>query len=77
MSKLQGASTVTELSQILAKEVKKITGFDRVMVYRLDDNCNGIVIADDKPEYLASYLDLHYPALIFLIKPDNSSAKIR
>nr|WP_208492251.1 ATP-binding protein [aff. Roholtiella sp. LEGE 12411] len=62
ISKLQVASTVTEVSQILVKEVKKITGFDRVMVYRFDDDSNGIVIADDKPEYLASYLGLHYPA---------------
>ncbi|MBW4687110.1 MAG: GAF domain-containing protein [Komarekiella atlantica HA4396-MV6] len=63
ISKLQIASSVTEISQILVKEVKKITGFDRVMIYRFDDNSNGIVIADDKPEYLASYLGLHYPAL--------------
>ncbi|WP_193196350.1 ATP-binding protein [Nostoc sp. MG11] len=63
ISKLQVASSVTEISQVLVKEVKKITGFDRVMVYRFDDNSNGIVIADDKPEYLTSYLGLHYPAL--------------
>lgn len=62
MLKLQVASTVTELSQILAKEVKKITGFDRVMVYRFDENWNGIVIAEEKPEYLTAYLGLHYPA---------------
>ncbi len=62
MSKLQGTATVTELSEILAKEVKKITGFDRVMVYRLDNNWNGIVIAEEKPEYLTAYLGLHYPA---------------
>ncbi|WGV26020.1 sensor histidine kinase [Halotia branconii] len=62
MSKLQGAATVTKLSQILAKEIKKITGFDRVMIYRLDDDWNGIVIAEEKPEYLTAYLGLHYPA---------------
>ncbi|MBH8575133.1 GAF domain-containing protein [Nostocaceae cyanobacterium CENA369] len=62
MLKLQVASTVTELSQILAKEVKKITGFDRVMVYRFDENWNGIIIAEEKPEYLTAYLGLHYPA---------------
>ncbi|MFN6570251.1 ATP-binding protein [Dendronalium sp. ChiSLP03b] len=62
MLKLQVASTVTELSQILAKEVKKISGFDRVMVYRFDENWNGIIIAEEKPDYLTSYLGLHYPA---------------
>ncbi|RCJ31607.1 cyanobacterial phytochrome A [Nostoc minutum NIES-26] len=62
MLKLQVASTVTELSQILAKEVKKISGFDRVMVYRFNENWNGIIIAEEKPDYLTSYLGLHYPA---------------
>jgi two-component system, chemotaxis family, sensor kinase Cph1 len=62
MSKLQDASTVTELSQILVKEVKKITGFDRVMIYRFDEDWNGTVIAEEKPEYLTAYLGLHYPA---------------
>ncbi|QSJ20259.1 GAF domain-containing protein [Nostoc sp. UHCC 0702] len=62
ISRLQTVSTVTEVSQILANEVKKITGFDRVMVYRFDENWNGVVIAEAKPEYLTSYLGLHYPA---------------
>ncbi|MDZ8024325.1 MAG: ATP-binding protein [Nostoc sp. DedQUE11] len=62
ISKLQVASGVLELSQILAQEVKKITGFERVMVYRFDKDWNGVVIAEQKPEYLTSYLGLHYPA---------------
>ncbi|MFN6537192.1 MAG: ATP-binding protein [Nostoc sp. EkiNYC01] len=62
ISKLQVASGVIELSQILAQEVKKMTGFERVMVYRFDEDWNGIVIAEQKPEYLTSYLGLHYPA---------------
>ncbi|MEA5568158.1 ATP-binding protein [Anabaena sp. UHCC 0399] len=62
MLKLQAATNVSELSQILAKEVKRITGFDRVMVYRFDKNWNGTVIAEEKPEYLTSYLGLCYPA---------------
>ncbi|RCJ21747.1 cyanobacterial phytochrome A [Nostoc sp. ATCC 43529] len=62
ISKLQVASCVLELSQILAQEVKKITGFERVMIYRFDEDWNGAVIAEQKPEYLTSYLGLHYPA---------------
>jgi len=62
ISKLQVSSGVIELSQILAQEVKKITGFERVMVYRFDEDWNGVVIAEQKPEYLTSYLGLHYPA---------------
>jgi two-component system, chemotaxis family, sensor kinase Cph1 len=62
MSKLQCASSLGEISQIIVKEVKKITGFDRVMLYRFDEDWNGKVIAEAKPEYLTAYLGLHYPA---------------
>ncbi|MCG6134249.1 MAG: ATP-binding protein [Nostoc sp. LLA-1] len=62
MSKLQSASNLAEISQILVKEVQKITGFDRVMLYRFDENWDGKVIAEEKPEYLTAYLGLHYPA---------------
>ncbi|WP_427158240.1 ATP-binding protein [Aliinostoc sp. HNIBRCY26] len=62
LTKLQAATNIAEISQILAKEVKRITSFDRVMIYRFDENWNGIVIAEEKPEYLTSYLGLHYPA---------------
>lgn len=60
--KIQGASTLKELSQVLVKEVRKISGFDRVMLYRFDENWHGQVIAEEKPEYLTAYLGLHYPA---------------
>jgi chemotaxis family two-component system sensor kinase Cph1 len=62
MSKLQSASNLAEISQILVKEVQTITGFDRVMLYRFDENWHGTVIAEEKPEYLTAYLGLHYPA---------------
>ncbi|WP_084386889.1 sensor histidine kinase [Anabaena sp. CA = ATCC 33047] len=62
MLRIQGATNVNELSQILAKEIKKMTGFDRVMVYRFDEDWHGTVIAEEKPEYLTTYLGLHYPA---------------
>ncbi|MFH7026171.1 MAG: ATP-binding protein [Heteroscytonema crispum UTEX LB 1556] len=62
MSKLQGTSTVAEVSQILVQEVRKLNGFDRVMVYRFDENWNGVVIAEDKSEHLTPFLGLHYPA---------------
>jgi two-component system, chemotaxis family, sensor kinase Cph1 len=62
ISKIQGSATVKELSQILVQEVRKISGFDRVMIYRFDENWHGKVIAEQKPEYLTAYLGLHYPA---------------
>ena len=62
ISKLQAASTLAEISQIIVKQVQGITGFDRVMLYRFDENWHGTVIAEVKREYLTAYLGLHYPA---------------
>ncbi|MTJ13542.1 GAF domain-containing protein [Anabaena sp. UHCC 0187] len=61
VSQLKGANNLPDLCQILAKEVRKITGFDRVMLYKFDDDGHGSVIAEEKLESLESYLGLHYP----------------
>ncbi|MBW4617119.1 MAG: GAF domain-containing protein [Desmonostoc vinosum HA7617-LM4] len=63
MSKLQSAANIAELGQILVKEIKKITNFDRVMLYQFDVDFSGVVIAEEKAEQLPAYLGLHYPAL--------------
>lgn len=62
ISKLKKAANIGEFSDILVREIKRITGFHRVMVYRFDQDWNGVVIAEEKPEYLTTYLGLHYPA---------------
>ncbi|MDY7013234.1 MAG: GAF domain-containing protein, partial [Cyanobacteriota bacterium] len=59
---MQHASTLKELSGIIVREIRKITRFDRVMVYRFNEGGEGRVIAEDKRADLESYLDLHYPA---------------
>ncbi|UZQ54570.1 ATP-binding protein [Trichothermofontia sichuanensis B231] len=59
---LQNATDLEELCQVAAQEVQKITGFDRVMIYRFDEQKNGEVIVDEKREDLESWLHLHYPA---------------
>ena len=41
---------------------KKLTGFDRVMYYRFDENGDGEVLAEEKSLGLESYLGLRYPA---------------
>jgi len=46
----------------LAKAVKDITEYDRVMVYRFDEDYNGEVVAESKELFLEPYLGLHYPA---------------
>ncbi len=46
----------------VAGEIRKITGFDRVKVYRFDSNWNGAVIAESRNEALPSLLNHHFPA---------------
>ncbi|WP_145725952.1 SpoIIE family protein phosphatase [Nocardioides sp. J9] len=62
MARLVAAGTVSELAARLAEEVRAVTGFDRVMVYRFDADWNGEVIAEDRREDLNPFLGLHYPA---------------
>lgn len=62
MARLVDARTVVELADRLAQEIRGTTGFDRVMVYRFDQDWNGEVIAEDKREDLNSFYGLHYPA---------------
>jgi two-component system, chemotaxis family, sensor kinase Cph1 len=60
--KLQSARDVGALSRIAATEVRELTGFDRVMVYRFDPDWNGHVVAESRRPDLEPFLGLHYPA---------------
>lgn len=62
ITSLSNAGNLSELAQIIAVEIQKITQFDRVMVYRFEIDSSGVVIAEKKRENLESYLDLHYPS---------------
>ncbi|MBW4487476.1 MAG: response regulator [Trichocoleus desertorum ATA4-8-CV12] len=59
---IKQASTLTELFQNVAKEVRKVIQFDRVMIYRFDTDHSGIVVAEELSSELESYLGLRYPA---------------
>lgn len=62
ISKLQNTSKLSEMCNVIVREVQKITGFDRVMVYQFDATGAGSVIAEAKREDLTPFLGLHYPA---------------
>jgi light-regulated signal transduction histidine kinase (bacteriophytochrome) len=62
VDQLQTASTVDELCQVAATDIRGLTKFDRVLVYRFDEQWNGTVIAEDRNGTLPSYLDLRFPA---------------
>lgn len=62
VEQLNRASALTELYDTTARAVRELTGFDRVMVYRYDEEYNGEVVAEAKRDDINSFLGLHYPA---------------
>ncbi|TBW26417.1 ATP-binding protein [Gramella sp. KN1008] len=62
LSTLGASETPEDLCADVAKITRDIFGYDRVMVYKFDEEWNGEVIAEEKAEELESWLGLHYPA---------------
>jgi two-component system, chemotaxis family, sensor kinase Cph1 len=61
LTKIQNADNLSTLSQLIAEEIREVTGFDRVMIYRFDEDSAGEVIAETKRSDLTSFLGLRYP----------------
>jgi len=62
ISEMLGDKDLQTLLFNSAQQVKKIIGYDRVMVYRFAEDGHGEVVAEAKNEDLNSWLGLHYPA---------------
>ena len=62
LGRLLTADSVLECCQVAAEQVRAITGFDRVAIYRFAADESGEVIAETLREGLAPWLGLHYPA---------------
>lgn len=59
---LQRESIMLDCLQAAATRIKELTGYDRVMVYRFDEDWHGEVVAEAKEDSLEPLLGLHYPA---------------
>jgi light-regulated signal transduction histidine kinase (bacteriophytochrome) len=62
ITELQAATTFQQLCDVCAAQVRHITGFDKVMIYRFDAEWNGTIVAQNKVEELDDYLGLKFPA---------------
>jgi len=62
IQRLAALTTVADLRREAASEIRRITGFDRVMVYHFHDDGHGEVVAEERDPRLESYLGLHFPA---------------
>jgi chemotaxis family two-component system sensor kinase Cph1 len=59
---LQHARTVMDLCETAVREVRRLTSFERVMLYRFHEGGDGSVEAESKVAALEPYLGLRYPA---------------
>lgn len=62
IARLEACNTVEEVSKVGIAEIRKITGFNGVMMYRFDEDWNGTVIAEEKSGDLEHYLGHTFPA---------------
>ena len=61
VTRLQKATTLQDMCEAVVNDIRRITGFDRVMVYQFDPDYAGSVIAEATDQDTA-YLGLRYPA---------------
>ena len=59
---LAGAPDLRSLAEMTVREMRQLTGFNRVMLYSFDAEGCGTVLAEDRDEALPAYLDLRFPA---------------
>ena len=64
--KIRKSNDFLEMSDLLVKEIQKITQYDRVLLYRFEPNQSGVIVAEaiscHKDQLLEPFLGLHYPA---------------
>ena len=58
---MEVTTDLNALCDLVAVNIRKVTGYDRVMVYRFDKDYNGEVFAESRRDDLEPFLGLHYP----------------
>lgn len=59
---LVGAASIRALCDETARVYRRLTGYDRVMVYRFDDDGHGQVFSEERRDGLEAFLGNRYPA---------------
>jgi two-component system, chemotaxis family, sensor kinase Cph1 len=62
VARLQYADSLRAFNQVVADQVRTMTGLDRVMIYRFHEDGHGEVVAESRQASVAPWLGLHYPA---------------
>ena len=62
IARLVNAPSMARLQEEATRLIRRITGYDRVMLYQFDEDGHGAVIAEEHRDGLESFLGNHYPA---------------
>jgi two-component system, chemotaxis family, sensor kinase Cph1 len=62
LTSIQAVTTQQDLCDVVVKEIRRLTGFERVVLYRLHPDGAGSVDSESKESGLDPFLNLHYPA---------------
>jgi light-regulated signal transduction histidine kinase (bacteriophytochrome) len=62
LMRVQRATTLADLAEVVVREMRRTTGFERVMFYRFHEDGSGSVDAEAKESHLEPYLGHRYPA---------------
>ncbi|WP_276380100.1 ATP-binding protein [Flavobacterium sp. H4147] len=61
VTQMNSTESLKDLCALVAEGTREITGYDRVMIYRFDEQYNGEVYAESCRKDLEPFFGLHYP----------------
>ncbi len=62
LSRLQRPEGLGDVCSVMVEEVRKLTGFDRVLLYQFDEEGHGDVIEEDRADDVEAYWGHRFPA---------------
>jgi chemotaxis family two-component system sensor kinase Cph1 len=62
MASIESASDLKETCSVATRELKRMSGFDKVMIYQFDEEWNGTVLAEEAEPSMERYLNLTFPS---------------
>ena len=62
MMAIESASSLSDACRVAASELKRLSGFDKVMIYSFDAEWNGTVLAESKEPDMEAYMGFTFPA---------------
>jgi PAS domain S-box-containing protein len=62
VERLNNRNSFQDLCDELCQQIKHLLGYDRVKLYKFDEDWNGQVIAEARESFMPSYNGLHFPA---------------